>query len=229
MVGSENQVTQDFRFIFGYSSQGREIKKLINRNWPIILGDPIIGHLLPKRPPITFSRAPSMRDQLVSNNLEQSPNQTWLSQRKGFFKCKTCKACQHGLNTTSYRTPFSSKEFSIDKALSCKTDYAIYVLECPCGLKYIGSTILQSHKRILQHIRAIKNKDPSYPVARHFEESHKSDPGVLKYYVVDHIPRRIRGGDRTKALRLLETKYILNFDSKHPGGLNQTEDLYTCL
>ncbi|KAJ1191724.1 hypothetical protein NDU88_001040 [Pleurodeles waltl] len=67
------------------------------------------------------------------------------------------------------------------------------------------STKLQVDKRILQHLRAIVNKDESYPVARHVHEFHGGRIEDIKYSVTDGIRKDIRGGDREKNLRKLES------------------------
>lgn len=170
-----------------------------------------------------------MSNKLVSSSPEIKDSSSWLKQRNGFVKCNHCKACQYGKNTTTYNTAFNTEPIEINKPLHCKTEYAIYILECTCQLKYVGSTKLPVSKRILQHIKAINNNDPTYPVARHFREVHANNLKDLSYYVIDTIPISRRGGNREKKLRKLETRYILNLDSKSPGGLNNTEDLYTCL
>lgn len=193
------------------------------------MGDPVIGGAMPNKPSIIFRRTASMGNALMKNNPEDVDSSTWLAHRLGFYKCASCKACQFGVNTKTYQTAFSSKIHTISKYLSCKTEFAVYALICSCNFTYIGSTKLPVHKRILQHTRGIVNKDPNYPVARHFKEYHQSSLKYFKYYVLDTVPFNKRGGNREARLRRLETRYILELDTKQPRGLNTSEDLYTYL
>ena len=84
--------------------------------------------------------------------------------------------------------------------------------------RYISSTKLAVHKIILQHLRAIDHRDSTYPVARHFWEVHDSNSMLLKYRGIDAILKTIRGGDREKAQRRRESRYILKLDTNKPNG-----------
>lgn len=90
---------------------------------------------------------------------------------------------------------------------------------------YIGSTIFMAKKRVLEHLWAISNNDPKHPVARHFAEKHFSNTADLSFLILEQIPRNPRGGDRALALRQRESKLIIEFQTKCPGGLNLDEEL----
>lgn len=181
-----NQKSSTFRYIMKYNNQHKPIQKIIQKNWPMVLSDPVIGPMLPQRVSITYSRAPSTRDKIVKTNPEVMERGSWLNMRKGFYKCK---ACLHAINKNTYKTPFCDREYKIIKLLTCRTEFAVYVLLCPCGLQYVGSTVLQVHKLILQHLRTITNQDNTYPVAHHFKEKHNSNSTELKYFVLDTVPQ----------------------------------------
>ena len=147
----------------------------------------------------------------------------------GFYKCNTCKACKHSTNVRTIEIPHSTRKQTITKLETCNSTYCVYCLICPCNLWYIGSTIHTAKKRVLEHMRAIKNEDRQYPVARHFQEKHQSNPDQLSFFVVDSIPITPRGGNREKILRRLESKYILDFDTMTPMGHNKDEELHVHL
>lgn len=96
-------------------------------------------------------------------------------------------------------------------------------------MKYIGSTICELKKCILEHIRATINHDRSNAIAKHMETTHQSDWKLLKFYGLEIVTLNERGGDRTKKLRQRESKQIINFRTMTPWGLNQSEELYTNL
>lgn len=217
------------RFITTYSSEARAVRSIINKHWNIIKTDPTLGPLVAPFPDTTYRKAPSMHTELVRNSPEITTKTNWLTDIKGFFKCSSCRACKFGINTTQVMTPFRSTPFFINQRLTCRSDHVVYVLTCDCGLRYVGSTKLQAHVRILQHLQAIVNSDPSYPVARHFKEVHKNNLNHIKYFVMDSVPPPRRGGNREKTLRQLESKYILFLNSKAPFGLNLSEDLHNFL
>lgn len=54
---------------------------------------------------------------------------------------------------------------------------------------------------------------------------HKSDRSALRFFAIDSVPVSIRGGDRVANLRRLESRYIIDLDSKTPHGLNGGEEM----
>lgn len=58
------------------------------------------------------------------------------------------------------------------------------MLQCPCGLSYIGKTTRPLKTRITEHRCAIRNQDPSSPVAVHFTEARHS-VAALKYIGIE--------------------------------------------
>ena len=78
-------------------------------------------------------------------------------------------------------------------------------------------------------MRAIKKVNLSYPVARHFLARHNSDATLLKFCAIQRILPFPRGCDRIQKLREHESKFIIDWQTKTPGGLNQDEELYVHL
>lgn len=98
------------------------------------------------------------------------------------------------------------------------------VIECDCGQKYVGSTICPlKKKRILEHIRAVKNKDTAYATAKHMMTCKNGNWLAMCYYGIDAIQLNERGGNRMKRLRQLESRYIIKLKTKTPGGMNYDE------
>lgn len=217
------------RMITTYSKQAQVIKSIIKKQWPIIMTNASLKQILPDSPTFTFQKAYSMHNDVVRTSPELENKSNWLSPRKGFFKCSTCRACKFGVNTSHYTTAFATNKIELRSHFNCRTEYAVYLLQCTCRLRYIGSTKLPDYVRILQHLRAIVNSDPAYPVARHFKVEHANNLNCLQYYVIDSVPPNKRGGNREKQLRRLESKYIIELDTKYPNGLNTGEDMHNFL
>lgn len=181
------------RFVTTYSRQHRKVRAIINKHWPIIQTDPALVLLFPTPPTLTFRRSKSMHNTLVKSSPElttktSQPSSMWLAPRNGFIKCNTCRACKFGINTSQISTVYGPSIYKITARYSCRTEYAVYVLRCACRLVYVGSTKLQVHMRIPQHLRAIVNSDTAYPVARHFKAVHHNLLNYLEYFVVAAIP-----------------------------------------
>lgn len=70
-------------------------------------------------------------------------------------------------------------------------EFVVYVLVCICGLRYVGSTIFPVKKRILEHLRAIRNGDLTYTVAKHCASVHGDIFYIgskISYFGIDSIP-----------------------------------------
>lgn len=72
---------------------------------------------------------------------------------------------------------------------------------------------------------AIRHNDEHYPVARHFKELHGQNETLLTFVVLDVVKQQERGGDRERQLRIMESKYIIDFETLSPVGLNSSEEL----
>lgn len=57
--------------------------------------------------------------------------------------------------------------------ITCYTPNVVYLLTCPCGFQYNGSTIRLLQVRINEHIGNIKRGFKGHPVSRHYLEVHK--------------------------------------------------------
>ena len=78
-------------------------------------------------------------------------------------------------------------------------------------------------------MRAIKNCNLAYPVVRHFQSLHNSDQQGLRFCVIQRIVSFKHGGNRIPTLRERESKFIIDWDTMCPAGLNQDEEMYTHL
>lgn len=191
--------------------------------------DPTVATFIGDHPNITFRRAKNLKDTLVHSHFWKQKNKTfqWL-QTTGFMKCHNCKVCQIACNTKEIIWA-NKKIWKIQKLITCKTQFVVYVIEWPCHLKYVGSTICELKKRILEHVRATIAKDRSNAVAKHMEQAHNSDWKQLRFYNIETVEQHVRGGNRERKLRQRESRQILALRTYMPHGLNQGEELYVHL
>lgn len=111
---------------------------------------------------LIFRRAPTIRKFLAPSRLKQHKKQTTKSlNRKGSYKCgaSRCHCCKE---ITDKRTEFQSSKlgeyFYIKHHFSCQSRYVIYLLECSCGLQYVGWTIQKLQARMNKHRSNSKKK-----------------------------------------------------------------------
>lgn len=161
-------------------------------------------------PCLTFRRTKNLKDMLVHSHYKPKKKQTTWLQYTGFFKCTNCKMCTIAKNTKEIEMA-NKKKWTIKQRITCKTPFIIYIVECPCHLKYIGSTTCEFKKRILEHVRATTNTDRSNAIAKHMDKHHGGNWKLLSFYAVEYVEIQIRGGDREKILRQKESRHIMNF------------------
>lgn len=215
--GDKSQGKEDiFRMITTFSENAGDLKKILRKNWHTLLSDNVIGNDLPSNPLVTFRKARSLRNELVHSYQTADVPKSAFGPLSGFFPCGKCKACKGSKSVLSYKIPAMVNPKRIRKFLTCTTPYTIYCLICLCGLRYVGSTIHPTKIRILEHMRAITNGNETYPVARHFNKENHRNRDLLSYYCIDHVPVNPRGGDRILRLRRLESRYIIDLQTKIP-------------
>lgn len=116
-------------------------------------------------------------------------------------------------------TPTAGVKHPIKHFLTCSSDHVIYVLQCPCKYLYVGETTMQCRTRINKHKSTIRTRRGDLPVAKHFMDlGHELKE--LKFWIVDHILKSRRGGDRQIQMKRRELKWIFCLNTLAPNGLN---------
>lgn len=101
---------------------------------------------------------------------------------------------------------------------NCQTKYVVYLLECACLLRYIGSTQRQLRVRIQEHIARIRNQVKEVPIVQHFlDKGHKADD--LRVVVLEVVEAQSYR-DRGKLLLQREAYWIFRLETVHPAGLS---------
>lgn len=137
-------------------------------------------------------------------------NSSWAFQSG---PCSDCSTCDIHLFCDSFNSHNSIPIYSIFGNFNCKTTNAIYCITCKnCQLKYIGQTNNSVHKRILDHIRAIKNKSKILLHTHFYTSCGLSD---FKYFVIDCVI------DNEKR-QIKEAMWINKLNTLHPKGLNHS-------
>ena len=219
----------EIRCIMDYFDQQKEIKKIMQKYWGVLKMDGDIKHIIPTYPKITYRKRACLRDILVSSFLQPlKKKKSWLQKQNGFFKCNKCKACENGMNVKKFKLR-NGQDKLIQEHITCEIDFVVYVLHCDCGKQYVGSTVNKVKLRILQHLRAIKNKDFAYAISKHIWEEHEGRIEKMKYFGAIWIDKPQRGGDRKNLLRRAESRLIMDLGTEIPWGLNNDAELHVHL
>ncbi|MEE6523917.1 hypothetical protein FKM82_023041 [Ascaphus truei] len=137
-----------------------------------------------------------------------------------------CTACNFRSKVTNNFTSYTTKKvYNIKQHLNCRTNFVIYLIECSCGLQYVGKTIRPLKIRILEHIGNIRRKLTTHSVSNHFLLKHNSDPIGLTFKAIEQVMPHWRGGNRHSALIKRESFWMFELNTMSPSGLNLEFDI----
>lgn len=100
---------------------------------------------------------------------------------------------------------------TIRHRVTCATVGVVYLAQCQCGSYYIGKTKRPFQVRIRDHIKPLYKNTTTTAINRHIAAQHNSDPHVILFSALEHVPSHARGGSIDNRLLQLETKWIQIF------------------
>lgn len=93
-------------------------------------------------------------------------------------------------NKSEKKGPFKSNvtkgEYPMNKFSTCQSTHVTYLLECPCGLQYVGCAT-----RMLEQADTnnFKKGFQKHSISNHFRLHHNKDPSVVSYCGIDRNER----------------------------------------
>ena len=130
----------------------------------------------------------------------------------------------HHKRTKKFQSYTNKEQFKVDKLITCSSTHVTYVLECECGLQYVGRTTRKLSVRMGEHIRNIKKGFIHHSVSLHFKNKHKKDPSKMKFYAIDKIEQNWRNLN-LREVSWNETEWIFRLDTLKPRGMNVELDV----
>lgn len=151
-------------FITTFSAQHQSIKRLIRKHWHVLESDQLLAPILLERPSVVFKGASSLSSQ-VAPSVQDPPreNRTFLKNLTGYHRCKKCQVCN--LNKCKDRKIIQSstgKTHEVEPFITCLSKGVVYLIQCPCGLQYVGRTKRELRIRLNEHIANIRKGFPNH-------------------------------------------------------------------
>ena len=161
------------------------VKRIVNRNWRILNS----GGLNVEKPIFSNKRSTTLRDLLVHTRPKGEamvPRTLWdLPPVAGHFPCGNCAACPYTSKSQrldlGLRNPWVQKSFT-----NCNSMRVIYMITCPCNLRYIGMTERKVKVRILEHRSNIRCLRKTTKMCTHFTTKHHS-PDDVRWTVLEQV------------------------------------------
>lgn len=217
-------------FITGYSCQHWAIKKVVQKNWSLLLGDEVLGHILPEKPRVVYRGAKNLARSLVCTALDPPIRPNFFNDLVGFYKCGRCISCKTMGSLQSRRTvditsTSTGKSFPIKSCITCNSTHVVYLIQCPCRLQYVGRTSRPLRVRFREHINNIRKGFPSHNLSKHYDLCHNRDPKGTTFIGFDLFSPHWRGSNSVREISKRETHWIYNLRSQVPFGLNVDLDI----
>lgn len=116
----------------------------------------------------------------------------------------------------------ASRTYPIKSLITCNTIGVVYVLECNCGLQYIGRASRPLSVHIAEHFNNIKKGLRTHNFSKHFRNFHNRDP---KFWGLERVNKHWRGGNFIRHLSQRESFWIHETQVLAQGGSNVKFDL----
>lgn len=164
----------------------------------------------------------SIKDRVVQNILDPPVRPLFFHKLIGYYKCGRCWIlfCQFNCHKPKTIVVFGSnttiKTYTAKPLITCSTTHVVYLLQCPCGLQYVGRTTSALSIRLNEHISNITKGFKNHSVSRHYDLVHNRDPRGTLFVGIDHFVPHWRGRLKVRELSRMETKWIYILKSYIP-------------
>lgn len=218
----------EFSMITGFNIHHKQVEKILKKHWPILKEDKILGPVLPGKPQVIYRRAPSLATRITKSAIDE-PRTVRMLDQKGFYRCGKCMMCKQTAmkerKSISFKSNQNNKVHKLKDTITCNTTGVVYMLECPCGLQYVGRTIRALKTRLYEHCYNIRKGLETHSVSLHYKLVHGSDPSSLKFWGIDKVKPSWRGELKIRSISRLESKWIFQLQTLSPKGLNVDFDM----
>lgn len=221
----KNKLQYKISFITTYNQNYRHIKNILEKNWHLLLSDPYLKEIIPKRPPMIFKRAKTLKNKIAPSNFsrQKSTNNQTRKSITGSYRCQhsKCLCCQtisHGKK--SFVSTATGESFEIKQNMNCGSTYVIYLLECSCKLQYIGRTSQALRARLNNHRHNISRGFQQHSVSRHAAKVHNCKMGDFQITPIEQINKDTQ--NKIHTLNQREMFWIFKLNSMAPIGLNES-------
>lgn len=108
--------------------------------------------------------------------------------------------------------------------ITCSTEGVVYLLQCPCGLQYVGRTKRPLSVRLNEHITDIKNGFLKHSVSKHYLTAHDKNPAQTIFLGIYKFSPQWRGSSLVRGISRLEMSWIHRIKCYVSFGLNVDVD-----
>lgn len=104
---------------------------------------------------------------------------------KGNHKCGRCAYCR--MMETSSVLNIGRIQWRVNQLITCRSDFLVYILFCPCGFYHIGKTKRPLWKRVSEHMYSLKTGKGAPHLINHMRTCHDNNPNLLRFAGLQRI------------------------------------------
>lgn len=198
-----------------YSTSTNTVKKIINKNWKILTSNTLKW----PKPRFANKRTKNIKDILVHTRPAPTARtdtltSAWnLAPITGHYPCGSCSVCGLTKVTKSLQL-LPNLNWELRSHTNCNTTHVVYMIVCPCGLKYIGMTCRKIKQRIIEHKSNITCKKVTTKMSKHFiDTGHHSED--INWVILETL--RSRNGDVERILYEKEQRWVHRLKTDREG------------
>ena len=142
-------------------------------------------------------------------------------------RCSPCHTrsdnlcCNQIVNTNTFRSRKTNKEFKIFHRVNCKSKLIIYLLECiKCMIQYVGKSEWPMNIRLNKHRNDVF-RDDAIQVCKHFKQPNHDFNKDCKITIIEELKKKDKSLKQMR--RILEERenfWIIRLKTLHPHGFN---------
>lgn len=200
-------------FITTFSIQHQSIKRLIQKHWHVLESDQLLATVLPSRPQIVFKGATPLSSK-IAPSVQDPPKESRcvFLNLTGYHRCKNCQVgslnkCQDR-NICHFKSTSTLRSYEVEPFITCSTEGVVYLIQCPCGLQYIGRTKRAIRVCLNEHIGNIRRGFDKHSVLKHYDRVHTRDPSNTLFRGIDKYRPHWRGSSLVKDISKQEMSWI---------------------
>lgn len=171
--------------------RAKGILQIIRRHWHIIEDIPGCESF----PTVGYKKTRSLRDILVSAD-RTARDQSAPTLPPGHYRCVSCSVCSISTECKEICFPDLGFTHKIELFSNCRSKFCVYLLTCPCGSRYVGSTRRQLKTRLLKHPSSnisLTSIIPRETLLAWFLSHYRHRGAHIKTYTASYCRKNLRG------------------------------------
>ena len=178
-------------FVAQFNPKGVSIPRILNKHFSVLRNDPIASKIFPEKSvKVINKRCQNLKELLIRADpyTIAKINNVQLDNTPCGKKCDSCN--KFLIHSTSFKCFATGRRFKVQKKLSCRTPYIVYLATCTnCNQQGVGSSIFFP-SRLSTYKNHAKDKHDSCGISEHWNHicRHENNPVTfMTFQLIDCV------------------------------------------